>query len=720
MLTVSIRRPIAIKKCQDDQEFDVTQSEVVGNLFASTATIRVIQASSTVSIRDSVPPDSALRYDPALLPNSKKRRKRGSGVQTNGALSPAFISNKRQRLSDLDLDMPIPSSESDLGGSQAGHSAVTIPDSQQNTGRPGFIRGEIPATVSPPPYPALLHSIEKGPTNQTRHKPATASKSSAQSVVAPGSPSRLVAPASAPTKSKSTSYHIERATERGTSVSTAATSPLSADQQFPPHNRSTLTAQSRLSGPLSSMRSNGQPGPNQRNNQTAYDVDEIESDSASSSAILDKTKALLKTKKSPLNGRPQHEKANEFNTPPPGYRRNSYLGDQTSTPELPPTPSSKQREEKQQRHDGAEKYRNAAAEAAKQRFRDVSEQKKREAEEARKVEQAKIAELARLKKEEQERVAADKRAAVAATAARLEKERVEKMKSERKADEDRLAKKKLAEEERLKKAKEQVEGLEKEKNAGIEKQKKSEDKMRREKAKAEAEAKVERLRKGQEQKRKAEAAAAEESRNAMEQVLAEKTPTQKRKLSSASLESSKSGSRAGLSPAPRPQSSTPFIPSGKKSALKSSQAILPSSSAPREPPSDVSMTSSQITPTGGQRRVSFNHEVTRIMLSVEDQDSTNLRKAKQTPIKPPIKDQKPSKLQEVPPEKQTYTRILPPGNNFSKAISTTPILPPKKSTSSITPPTSIMPKVIVKSASPIPTPPSKNSESQASSAAKGT
>ena len=717
MVTDSVRRPIAIKKCQDDQGFDVTQTEIVGSLFTSTATIRVIQASQAVNIRDSVPPDSALRYDPALSSAYKKRRNRRSSVQANGSLSPASGSNKRRKLSDIDPDTPIASCERDLGGSQEGRNATTIPDSQQSSGRLGFRRGEIPDTVSPPPHPALLHPVhnEKRPTDQLRYKPATASRTGAPKSAAQGSPSRPTAPSAAPAKSKSASYHIERATEWGTSVSTDATSPLSADQQLPPHNRPILPNKTRLSGPANAAKTNGKPSPKERN---IYDVDEIDSDSAGSSAIIVKTKASLKERRSPMNGGSPLGQANKFNTPP---TRRSRSGDQASAPELPLTPRSKQREEKQQRQlEVADKSRDAAAEAAERRIGEASGQKKKkqEAEEARKAERAKAAEAVRLRKEELDRLAAEKRAAVAATAARLEKERLEKMEHDRKAEEKRLAEQKLTEQTKLKKEKleqerkARVEKLEQERKARIVKQSQEEERKRREEAKAATDAEAERLRKEEvERNRFAEATAAEEMRKSKQKAQAE-TQTLKRKLSSASVESSRSGSRLGPSPVPKPQSSTPFIPNGRKSALKSSQATLASSPMPRQSPSDASVSSSQAGPMyDGQRRVSFNLEATPIQLQIKGRRSSILPadvlpKQPRTPI--------------LPPEKQSHTPILPPASIFAKDRTTTPVLPPKKVTSSITPPASITPKVTVKSASPIPVPLSKNSTAPRSSATQGT
>jgi hypothetical protein len=748
VLTFSVCRPIAIKKCQDDQEFDVTQGAIVGSLFASAATIRVVQASPTASVRDSVPPDSALRYDPAPKASLKRRRERGSSVRPNGVPSATWNSNKRQRLLDLDPDLPIPSCERDLKGALEGQvdgEVITIPDSQQSTGRSGYVRGEVPGTVSPPPSSAVPRPVlsEKRSTEQQRHKPTAPAIANAPSANTQRTASNPAAPASAPARSKSASYHIERATERGTSVSTAATSPLSADQQLP-HGRSSSTNKRVIPGPATNVRTNGKPSPRPTNKDAIYD--EIESDSGGSAAILNRTKASLKVRSSPLSG----DGGSKFNTPPNGSRRNSRGSDMPAS-ELPLTPNSRQREDRRQHIEEARKSRIAAAEAAEQRIREASEQKRREISEQRKreaeerqAERARAAEVARLKKVDQEREAAEKRANAIATATRLEKERVEKIEREKKAEEEREAKR--LQEAKLREAKEHAE-LERAKQATIEKRKLVEERAAREKAEAEARrlrkeeerkriaeaaaakelakqarieaqklveakekaaAEAERLRKEeQERKRIAEAAAAEELRKSKDRVQAE-PETLKRKSSTVSVESTKSGSQARSSLAPRPQSSTPFIPSGRKSALKSSRTTTCSSPMPpQRSPSATSVGSSQIhPPNDAPRRVSFNIDATPIR--------------PETPIRPP-KTPKSSKLQEVPPEKQSHTPILPPSAKiFPKEGQTTPILPPKQKSVSKTPPPSTTPRVTVKSASPVPTPPPKKDETPRSTARKGT
>lgn len=694
MLTASICRSLAIKKCQDDQAFDVTQSEVVGHVFTSGSTIRVIQASPIASIRDSVPPDSALRYEPALSAKQRNKRNRGSSVRPNGALSPAFSSNKRQKLSDISPDHPLPSRELDLESSQGEHNATVIPNSQPSTGRSGDIRDEIRDSVSPPPELLPSMNIEKRPTNEHFDKPATASRTNARSALAHGSPFNPAAPTSASAKSKGANNHTQRVTEPGTPVSAGAASPVSNDQQLPHSKRSTLANKSRLSG-LATV--NGIQSPKPRSQKSIYDVDDVESDNTSSSAILDKTKASLKVRKSPLSGISAQDRRDKFNTPPNGNRRSSLAGDQVSSPKLPLTPSSKQREEKQQKLDNVKKGRSAAAEAAEQRVRETSEQKRREAEETSKANRAKSAELARQKKEEQEKVDA--------TAARLEKERIEKIEREKKAEEERQAERKRTEEAKKKKAKEQAETLEREKKARIEKEK-QEEKVKNEKAKAEAERNL----KEEERKRKAEAdaiavaaaTAAEVLKKSKKKARAE-PETMERKLSTASVESSRSGSHAVQTPIPRPQSSTPFIPSGRKSVLKAPQAALSFSPAPRESPSESSISSSQISQiTPSTRRVSFNIEATSVRTSSGGRRSAKLQKA-------------------VPPEKQSQTPILPPSVKLSKERPTSQIPPPRTTSitppasqilppriTSITPPASITPKVTVKKASPAPTPSKKN------------
>lgn len=655
-----VRRPIAIKKCQDDQEFDITQSEIVGALFTSAATIRLIQASATVNIRDSVPPDSALRYDPAHTSSSKKKRSRGSSARANGTQSPA---NKRQKLSNINPDKPLPSCEQDQDGSQYGNNASIIPNSQENMGRSGSIRGEIPATVSPPPHPLLLHPVhsEKWPTDQIGYKPVTASRDGAPPTVAQSDPSRTKASAVAPAKSKSASYHIERATERGKPVSTAATSPLSADQCPPPQDRPILPNMSRISGTVDAAKANGRPSPKQG---TIYDIDDVESSTATSSAIIDKTRASLKERKSPMNKVSPQGQVNKSRTP---------SGGQLSTAELPMTPSSRNKghQGRKMQSEATENSGNNATPAAEQRGREASEAKKREAE------HTKAAELALQKRAEQERLAAIKLAAVSATAARLEKERVENLKRKIEAEEKHVAEQKRIEQARIKKAKEQTEKLEKEK-----KKKQEEERVQKEKAKAVAEAEVKRLR--------------EEERISKQKEQAE-NETMKRKLSSASIESSISGGRPGPSPAPRPPSSTSLTPIVRKSALKSSQTFG-SSPVPRHSPSP-SIASSQAPANENQRRVSFNLGDTPIR---QERGSSKL---------PPT---------EASFEKHSHSPIRPPATIFTKNRTVTPVVSAKKNTTSITPPPSITPKVTVKGPSPPPERDVKNGAVSRSSTAKGT
>jgi hypothetical protein len=686
-------RQIAIKKIQDDQGFDVTQAEIVGTVFPSLATVRVIQASNAPGMRDSVPPNSALRYNPELNTNGKRQRE--GSAQPNGVPPSSWKPNKRQRVPDP--DQPLPSLERELDvipEDQASRSGSAIPDSQQSTqnGLLHHVRTEIANSISPSPPPAALNN-EDGLANKKGEKsnmPSTVE----QSPILP--PNRFPPTASA-------SDNTRRATDGGTSVSTAAITPSSGVQQTP-GNRASARRHNVLD-PASKVTVNGKAPSGSPNEDTIYE--NIESDSESPAAILNKTKASLrKSKNSPRSGLPGLEWSNQFNTPPSGKRRNSRSQEQAasaspSASELPLTPGSKQREEKRlqkQQEDEARKAQRAAAAAAEQRRREASEQRKREAEEARQGEEARIAEEARLKREEEERKEQEKRAAVMAKAAQLENERLKKIEADKKAEEERQAEEKRREQARIEKEreeKEQAERLKQEEQTRVQKEKQEAERVEKEKAKADAEA--ERLREEEKQKGAMESATAEPKKGKGKK----KTAAAERRPSSASVESAKSETPIRPGSSSKPQSSTPFIPNGRKSALKSSQALRSSSPMHQSsPPDDPRL--SQVA-NGTTRRVSFNINES----PTESKTVTPSRKS--------------GKLQEVPLEKRSQTPILPP--NMNRLKNSTPlrqsILPPNQGAAAKTPTTTPSPKVVAKGPSPKPTPPSKKSEAPSSRSSKG-
>jgi hypothetical protein len=583
-LTTLLCRPIAIKKVQDDQEFDITQSEVIGNLFATASTIRVIQAAANPAVRDSVPPNSALRFEP-----SRKREREGS-VRPNGeALASSWKTNKRQRV-DPDPDLPLPSRESELGvgpGINGHKSDAIIPSSQKSVilGETGDISRHvrkavhrIPETPEPSLPPALHDSIyfENGIADKQGRKSTMPSLNDVLNPASPSKNSQAQPKVSNPAKAKSASYHIPRSTERGTSVSTAATSPQSIDQQAPQQNVVTSASKRKRQDP--SPKSNGRQH-RSLNEESTYET--IISDDEES-ALTRMKQAALKIRNSPKSGLQGLEWAKDrLSTPPNGNRRTSRSRDEVSSHnELPLTPNSKEREEKQRQRkeaDEARKARLAAAEAAEQRKREAEEARLAEEERARREEQE------RLEIEDFQRGEAERQAAIA-RATRLQKER--EAKEKREAEERRLEETRIARE-----------------NAESQR-------LAREKATAEE---AKRLQKEEEEAKKEN----------------KRVETLKSKISSSppeSLRHLKSSSPI------LPPSTTKLIPTGRKSALKSS---LSSSQAVASSPA-VSKLSPEITfngvsieqqmPLPKAKRVSFTAETA------------------ETPIKPSISRILPPKL----------------------------------------------------------------------------
>lgn len=444
---------------QDDQEFDITQGELLGSLFKNLDTIRVIQASSHPSIRDSLPPTSALRFEPGT---SRKRERAGS-VQPSGSVPNSWSPNKRQRVLHVDPDHPMPSRE--IGASGRRPSVNVIPDSQ-GSATSGSSNGHaelrhvreasrgIPGTPSPPPTSRRTATENGFADHQDDQSDIQSSNADlnfpAHSTALRESPLRAQLQVANSSRAKSASYHVPRLNERGASVSTAPTSPQSIDQQIPTHNEDTSANKRKRQEPLL-------PPHNGRfsrspNEQSLYE--NIASDD-DGSAISKAKKATLKQKSSPGAGLPGLEWMNKkVNTPPNGSRRSSGSRESATTPgELPLTPRSKEREEKRLREtDTARKVGIAAVEAA--------ERRKREADEARIVaeEREKREEQERLDVEEFNRGEAERKATIARTA-RLEKEREarEKKATEELKRREEVRKQKVAEAERLKKVQEEAE-----------------------------------------------------------------------------------------------------------------------------------------------------------------------------------------------------------------------------------------------------------------------
>jgi hypothetical protein len=291
--------------------------------------------------------------------------------------------------------------------------------------------------------------------------------------------------------------------------------------------------------------------------------------------------AALKIRNIPKSGLQGLEWAKDrLSTPPNGNRRTSRSRDEVSShSELPLTPNSKEREEKQRQRkeaDEARKARLAAAEAAEQRKREAEEARLAEEERARREEQE------RLEIEDFQRGEAERQAAIA-KAARLQKER--EAKEKREAEERRLKETRIARE------KAESQRLAQEKAAAEEVKRQQKEEKRREKE-----------RKAGESKRLHEEEARKENERdeASKRIISLSPPESLRHLKSSSPI--------------LPPSTTKLIPTGRKSALKSS---LSSSQAVASSPA-VSKLSPEITfngvsieqqmPLPKAKRVSFTAE----------------------------------------------------------------------------------------------------------------
>lgn len=650
-----LRRILTVKKCQDDEGFDITQGEVLGNIFSNKDTIRMIQASANPNPRDSVPPTSALRYEPSTFaslppasaplqieapihyaqPPSRKRDRESSLTQTT--------SNKRQRREILgpDPDLPLPSLETppqlrrspsineqplpSINGRKADFNMV--PSSQGsldldlNTAPINKVRNvrvvqpEIPETPSPPPSSPHNIPSHRSPSTDLQSRKSTILKpvENLSNSAKPKFKPRVVSAkdqfqvpnTSNPSNPRATSasYHIPGG-ERGTSVSTAATSPLSEAQVV---NGSSKGASKRKSlGSLSNglpnsakkfvhVNGNGNGNGQPPGEKSIWDVpsgDEGD-DNAAINSLNKATK--LKIRNSPKSGLPGRDFANKVRTPPNNPRQNSRSrgnGSNGHTPgELPLTPGSKERYEKQkQESENAKKptAATAAALAAEQRQRQAEEKKAADEEErSRREEQEK------LRKDEAERAAA-----VEAEAARLRVELADREKKEaeeaKRKSELKVQEPKRKDEERIAREKAESERLRIEAEEARPIREVEEERIRRERSAAAA--------------KKASELAQAASRVASDSA----EPRQNRR------------SLSGTPGPNRPQSSTPFIPSGRKSSLKSSPSVH--SKSP-----DVGIEAQMPLPKNSlpkdkNRRISFAD-------SLSFSDGTK----QETPIKPPTK-----------------------------------------------------------------------------------
>ncbi|KAH8645991.1 hypothetical protein BGZ60DRAFT_424715 [Tricladium varicosporioides] len=671
---INYGKPLAIKKCQDDQEFDVTQNEIIGNLFPNTSIIRIVHANaSAASFRDeSVPPTSALRFNPSNT-KSLKRSREGSTARNSSGPPSARNSNKRQRL-ELDPDHPLPSREieSSFGGPLLDMPETNVvPNSQEsiilggehlNNGRHVRADFQIPETPSPPR--TLVHDgyYERYSTNNQHLKsviPKSSQVNSEGNISSPlkaataRSESRMV---NSP-RAKSTSYHIERATERGRSISTPATTPLVGENRpVSARNGTPVDKESQAisASPSSSSAKQKQKELRSKNEESIYD--DFSSGEAEAVAILNRNKSNLRNRKGQNKSSPSLVSPNHtVNTPPNGSQQQLRSHDMATLGTLPLTPNSKEHRAKQEQRQNSEarKAKNAAAEAA--------EQRRCEVEKLRVAEEARLAEEKREQREEQGRLKVEERRRAeeerAAKAAKFKKEREEKQRRE--AEEKR----KREEEKRLKQEQER-----------ITREKLKAEQLEQEKAQVEE---AERVRKAEEERLQLSQAA---------EKVKKDSKTAKSKSMSHVPNTTERDRQSSSASAKRPQSSTPFIPSGRKSVLKnpmpSPQAIGSSPVVLSQSPefSGVGIEDAMPLPKEMNRRVSFAEEG-----KVE------------TPIRP-------------------STRILPP--KFSTQKESTTVIPPPKKLSKAVPservsnspiPVPIVPRFTKVSKSPIPPPKVPNS-----------
>ncbi|KAE8448373.1 hypothetical protein EG329_009617 [Mollisiaceae sp. DMI_Dod_QoI] len=691
---INYGEPLAVKKVQDDEGFDITQSEILGSLFATTSVIRVVQASANPSVRDSVPPTSALRF----VPNESRKRGREDSVNPDGNASwSSWKPNKRQRVLHPHPDEPLPSREDE--SEAAGPFKPTrhilgekiIPDSQESIilGVQKVLNGSrqvrqdlpmIPETPSPSPPPEA-HSAtnKKQPLADTEvgksidHKQNDDSRFLSKiDTLSPlrGASVRAQSHVSN-SRAKSASYHIQRATERGTSVSTAATSPLSLDQRNHVDNGVTPTSKRKRPSPRHILPQQNGTSFRSQNEESIYE--NIVSDDEGS-VISTKEKEAARLKNSLRPGLSGTERTNSnFKTPPNGMRRTTTPCEQANAPsELPLTPNSEERKRQQQRKDAdeAKKARLAAA-----------DQRKKEAEEARQAEELRAAERKRSELEEEEKLQMEEfrrgeaqRKAMVEKAARLQAEREERERKEAEEAQKRDEEARIAREE------------------ATENQRRVEARIAREKqveevrlAKQKVEEEVQRSREEDDKAvREKQEAAAQELRKAGAEAQKATRRSSVSEGSRHSKSASPAVSRTTPIPTPKPQSSsTSFFPNGRKSALKqslSSQPLRSSSPAPAsskptsESPHGVGIEEQIPLPNSLKRKVSFLQEP-----------------RKETPIKPP-------------------TRILPPKAGTTPQAVTQKVSNPKPGNKS-----SILPHG-KQSNTPIPVPTTLRRSSQERSA----
>ncbi|QSZ35360.1 hypothetical protein DSL72_008230 [Monilinia vaccinii-corymbosi] len=540
-------QPLAIKKCMDDELFDVTQNDMLGPLFPNMSTIRIIKAPNRPNIRDSLPPTSALRFNPISVLGQKR-----DGSPLNGNAESFWNPQKRQRTA-IDPDHPIPSREIDpwtgTGGRLEGipeKSETTIPDSQQsailghgdedednhiapNVREDSPMISETPQS-SPSPmnrgYPYNSHSI----TNHVKKSSANHTNAQSKGLVGSFQESspRIEATPENSAGVKSASDQVQKATDRGQSVSTSATSPLASELHLHPHSRPKLAKKQRPSETiLPGAKSNDPKNRSPRNTGSSI-YDDFSSDTEE--PAFQQSKLNLKNGQLAGFSGPQKLVKSPWNN----NRSTTKAFETTSNPnKLPLTPRSRAREEERRKNKEAEEaWKEARAAAAK-----AADERRRESE----------------------------REAVAAKAERMRKEKAEEREAEEKQEQ---AARKQREE------------------AALEAQKLEDEKEKSRKGIEEGDKRTA----AEEESRKAEALERSKGASNTPQGSRKGTPVNTRNTPGVIL--------------PR-QSSTPHYPRGKKSSLKTSQSSenMKSSSPASK---DTSLEAQMPFPSKSPRRVSFD------------------------------------------------------------------------------------------------------------------
>jgi len=403
------------------------QDEILGNLFTSGNTIRIVQAYTLPSVRDSVPPQSALRFEPEHM-LGKRRERPDSSPKTNGILPPpsSYKPNKRQRIADLNPDYPLPSLEEEPARNGETANPILIPNSQESVDlgahhgvgrigsshvRPGSLRRRLVEETPPPNYP----SSSAGDSADTLRNKSFAARSNSQREIPESSPV-----VEAPQRGRSASIQLQGVVESRRSGS--APKQVVQDQAIITNG---FTAGDNDPVPETGTQSRRRSGG--RSSISQDDVYERLPSGDEGAAVLKAKKAELnKLKHTPNNGR--------FNTPPSLKR----LSRDRSTPgELPLTPNSRREAQRQKNEaEDAKRARIAAAEAA--------EQRRKESLEIQRIEKARL--------EEQQRLELDQRIrAEAAEQKRLGQEEEARRQKEiaQQASQDRRIEEGLVEAERV-------------------------------------------------------------------------------------------------------------------------------------------------------------------------------------------------------------------------------------------------------------------------------